>query len=105
MSRLEHTLTASTSDDYIRAIVASIPAHGATHSEFGDDSQGTFIALVEDKYEEVVTSIIMRANPGKLYAKVLPANSEAAMRVNFHDRQQYDTFIQMVLEEYPGQRW
>lgn len=105
MSRLEHTLTASTSDDYIRAIVASIPAHGATHSEFGDDSKGTFIALVEDKYEEVVTSIIMGASPEKLYAKVLPANNETVMRVNFHDRRQYDTFIQMVLEEYPGQRW
>ena len=105
MSHLEHTLTASTSDDYIRAIVASIPAHGATHSEFGDDSKGTFIALVEDKYEEVVASIIMGANPEKLYAKVLPANNETVMRVNFHDRRQYDTFIQMVLEEYPGQRW
>lgn len=105
MSRLEHTLTASTSDDYIRAIVASIPAHGATHSEFGDDSKGTFIALVEDKHEEVVTSIIMGSNPEKLYAKVLPANNEAVMRVDFHDRRQYDTFIQMVLEEYPGQRW
>lgn len=105
MSRLEHTLTASTSDDYIRAIVASIPAHEATHSEFGDDPKGTFIALVEDKYEEVVTSIIMWDNPEKLYAKVLPANNETVMRVNFHDRRQYDTFIQMVLEEYPGQRW
>lgn len=105
MSRLEHTLTASTSDDYIRAIVASIPAHGATHSEFGDDSKGTFISLVEDKYEEVVTSIIMWDNPEKLYANVRPANNETVMRVNFHDRRQYDTFIQMVLEEYPGQRW
>lgn len=105
MSRLEHTLTSSTSDDYIRAIVASIPAHGATHSEFGDDSKGTFIALVEDKYEEVVTSIAMWANPEKLYANVLPPSNETGMRVIFHDRRQYDTFIQMVLEEYPGQRW